>query len=151
MYIAICLLCLAIVLLALVFPAFFKPSECGQASRPEKGGGSGEAEFPYQAIDKLFSPAERSLLGVLDQVVGSQYRVFGKVRVADLAAVKPGLTKAARQGALNRIASKHFDYVICQATDLVVLCAVSLMTGRMQPRPLKRAMSWSSRCAKQSA
>jgi Protein of unknown function (DUF2726) len=82
--------------------------------------------FPYQPIKYIFSPAERSFLGVLDQAVGPDYRVFGKVRVADLASVKPGLSRSARQGALNRIAFKHFDYIICKASDLSVVCAVEL-------------------------
>jgi len=80
----------------------------------------------YQPTKALFSAAERSFLGVLDQAVGNEYRVFGKVHVADVAAVKPGLTNAARQSALNRILSKHFDFVVCRADDLAVVCAVEL-------------------------
>ena len=47
-------------------------------------------------------------------------------RVADVAAVKPGLGSSARQGALNRIAAKHFDFVVCRSGDLSVVCAVEL-------------------------
>ncbi|MBC7943886.1 MAG: DUF2726 domain-containing protein [Burkholderiales bacterium] len=82
--------------------------------------------FPYQPAKPLFSAAERSFLGVLDQAVGPDHRVFGKVRLADVATVKPGLGNSARQGALNRIALKHFDFVVCRASDLAVLCAVEL-------------------------
>ena len=91
-----------------------------------KSGGTGSIGFPYQPAKPLFSPAERSFLGVLDQVVTPDHRVFGKVRVADVAAVKPGLGNSARQGALNRIAFKHFDFVICRSSDLSVVCAVEL-------------------------
>jgi len=87
---------------------------------------SGSAHFPYQPAKTLFSAAERSFLGVLDQAVGAENRVFGKVRVADIAVVKTGLSRSARQGALNRIAAKHFDFVVCRASDLSVLCAVEL-------------------------
>ena len=82
--------------------------------------------FPYQPAKPLFSAAERSFLGVLDQAAGPERRIFGKVRVADIAAVKPGLSASARQGALNRVASKHFDFVVCRASDLSVLCAIEL-------------------------
>jgi hypothetical protein len=82
--------------------------------------------FPYQPGKALFSAAERSFLGVLDQAVGPEHRVFGKIRIADIAVIKPGLGKSARQGALNRIASKHFDFVLCRASDLSVLCAIEL-------------------------
>lgn len=87
---------------------------------------TGTADFPYQPAKTLFSAAERSFLGVLDQAVGAENRVFGKVRVADVATVKSGLSNSARQGALNRIAGKHFDFVVCRASDLSVLCAVEL-------------------------
>lgn len=96
------------------------------AALKNKQGSSGSVGFPYQPAKMLFSPAERSFLGVLDQAVGSEYRVFGKVRVADIASVKPGLGNSARQGALNRIAAKHFDFVVCRASDLSVVCAVEL-------------------------
>lgn len=86
----------------------------------------GRIEYPYLAARLLFSEAERSFLGILDQAVGSEYRVFGKVRVADIARVKTGLSVSARQGALNRIAFKHFDFIICRTTDLAILCAVEL-------------------------
>jgi len=89
-------------------------------------GNTGQADFAYQPAKTLFSAAERSFLGVLDQAVGAENRVFGKVRVADIATIKRGLSNSARQGALNRIASKHFDFVVCRANDLSVLCAVEL-------------------------
>jgi len=96
------------------------------AALKNKQGGAGSVGFPYQPAKTLFSAAERSFLGVLDQAVGSEHRVFGKVRVADVATVKPGVGNSARQGALNRIAAKHFDFVVCRASDLAVVCAVEL-------------------------
>lgn len=96
------------------------------ALKRKQRGGAGSIAFPYLPAKALFSPAERSFLGVLDQAVGSHHRVFGKVRVADLASVKPGLGNSARQGALNRVASKHFDFVVCRASDLSVVCAIEL-------------------------
>ena len=96
------------------------------AALKHKQGSAGSIGFPYQPAKTLFSAAERSFLDVLDQAVGPEHRVFGKVRVADVAIVKPGLGKSARQGALNRIAYKHFDFVVCRASDLTVVCAVEL-------------------------
>lgn len=86
----------------------------------------GRIGFPYQRGKVLFSAAERSFLGVLDQAVGAEHRVFGKVRVADVASVRGGVSGAARQGALNRIAGKHFDFIVCRASDLSIVCAVEL-------------------------
>lgn len=39
-------------------------------------------EYAFQKQATLFSPAERSFLGVLRQAVGENALVFGKVRVA---------------------------------------------------------------------
>ena len=91
-----------------------------------KQGLGGSVGFPYQPTKALFTPAERSFLGALDQALGPEHRIFGKVRVADVAVVKGGLSKSVRQGALNRVASKHLDFVVCRATDLTILCAVEL-------------------------
>jgi len=83
-------------------------------------------DFPYQPVRALFSPAERSFLGVLDQAVGGRYRVFGKVRVADVATVKPSKDNRAWQRAFNRISAKHFDFILCDNQDLSVRCAIEL-------------------------
>jgi hypothetical protein len=82
--------------------------------------------FPFQSQGKLFTPAERSFLGVLDQVVGDSFRVFGKVRLADVIKPKPGMTRSARQAAFNQIQSKHLDFVVCDPGDLSIQFAVEL-------------------------
>lgn len=85
-----------------------------------------DVELPYILGDRLFSPAERSFLGVLDQSVGSDFRVFGKVRVADVIGVEKGKPKSVWQRAFNRINAKHFDFVLCNPTDLKPVCAIEL-------------------------
>ena len=94
----------------------------------------GRRSFPYQPIDFLFTPAERSFLHVLDQVVPRGYRVFGKVRIADVLKVKKGLNGSDWQKAFNRISAKHFDYVICRSSDLAILVAIELDDSSHQQR-----------------
>jgi hypothetical protein len=86
----------------------------------------GDIAFPYQRRETLFSPAERSFLGVLDQAVGEKYRVFGKVRIADVAAVRGTPNRSHWQKAFNKINAKHFDFVLCNPTDLSFVCAIEL-------------------------
>jgi len=50
----------------------------------KKKAGKGPVDFPYQSKEVLCSPAERSFLGALGKVVGNGYRVFAKVRLADI-------------------------------------------------------------------
>jgi len=84
------------------------------------------AEYQYQKIEKLFTPAERSFLGVIDEVVDGDFRVFGKVRVADIIKPKSGLSRSDWQKLFNKISGKHFDFVLCKKDDLSVLCAFEL-------------------------
>jgi hypothetical protein len=91
-----------------------------------KAGSGGTVGYPYVPAKRLFSEAERIFLVALDEAVDDTQRVFGKVRLADVAAPRPGLGRSAQQGALNRVASKHFDFVICRRSDLAIVCAVEL-------------------------
>jgi hypothetical protein len=60
---------------------------------------------------------------VLEDALGSDYRVFGKVRIADLIKPENGVR---RQIAFNRIAGKHVDFVVCNAADLSVIGVIEL-------------------------
>jgi len=83
-------------------------------------------DFPYQSKDVLCSPAERSFLGALDKIVGKRYRIFAKVRLADIIDVQKGLSVSARQSAYNRIDGKHIDFIVCNANDLSIIGAIEL-------------------------
>ena len=84
-------------------------------------------DYPYEKEPSLFfSLAERSFLGVLEQAVNGQYRFMAKVRLADVVKVKTGMSRSARQSALNRIQSKHLDFVACDPATLMVQFVVEL-------------------------
>lgn len=83
-------------------------------------------DYPYEKESGLFSPAERSFLGVLEQAVNGQYRFMGKVRLADVVKVKTGMSRSAWQNAFNRIQSKHLDIVACDPATLMVQFVVEL-------------------------
>lgn len=80
--------------------------------------------LPYVAAP-LLSPAELSFMRVLEQAVGSDYRISPKVRLGDVIDVKRGLSRQEWQSAFNRIQSKHIDFLICDA-DYLTLCAIEL-------------------------
>ena len=82
--------------------------------------------LPYKMKDTLYSPAERSFLGVLDQAIGNDYRIFGHVRIADFIKVKKGLSNSERTTAQNKINSKHVDFLLCSKDDLSVKAAIEL-------------------------
>jgi|MudIll2142460700_1097286.scaffolds.fasta_scaffold36545_3 hypothetical protein len=84
------------------------------------------AEYPYQKAESLFSPAERSFLGVIERAVGDKCRVVGKVRLADVISPISGLSRSDWQKAFNRIGSKHVDFALCKKDDLSILCTIEL-------------------------
>ncbi len=80
----------------------------------------------YEKNGPLFSPAERSFLGVLEQVFASDYWIIGKVRLADVIKPRKGLSSSARVSAQNRINSKHVDFVLCDPRSREVVAVVEL-------------------------
>lgn len=90
--------------------------------------------YPYNKNQVLFSPAERSFLGVLEQAVGGEYRIFGKVRVADIVSVNSMPDRSAWQRAFNRISAKHFDFVLCSKGELAVVAVIELDDKSHQQR-----------------
>jgi hypothetical protein len=96
------------------------------ASILKKRGAKHPVEVAYQARQELFSPAERSFFGVLEQAVAGSYRVLGKVRLGDLVQPAKGLSTGKRTGAWNRIHQKHVDFVLCQPDTLAVVGVVEL-------------------------
>ncbi len=82
--------------------------------------------FLYKKIDTLFSPAERSFYGVLNQAVSGRATIFGKVRVADIIKPTACMNKSHWQTSFNKISRKHFDFVLCNNLDLSVICVIEL-------------------------
>jgi len=91
--------------------------------RGEPGDGSA-TQLPYRRRDYLLSKAERSFHGVLGQAVGDDFLVFSKIRLADLLWI-PGGTEN-RQSHMNRIQSKHIDFVLCSCDVVRPLLAIEL-------------------------
>ena len=73
------------------------------------------ANYPYQSSGVLFTPAERSFHGVLEQSLGGSAKVLGKVRVADVITPIKGLSRGEWQKAFNKISANHFDFVLKSA------------------------------------
>lgn len=80
----------------------------------------------YMRRDALFTAAERSFLSVLDRANDGRYRIFGKVRIADVLMPIRGLEKSTWTKAFNRISAKHFDFVLCDPQTLEVKAVIEL-------------------------
>ncbi|MDD3179826.1 MAG: DUF2726 domain-containing protein [Opitutaceae bacterium] len=91
-----------------------------------KSAGAGTKAGVYYLKKSLFTPAERSFLGVLEPQLPSGVRLFGKVRLEDILGVKSGLERGERQAARNRINRKHVDFLLVRASDLAPLAGIEL-------------------------
>ena len=78
--------------------------------------------YKYRRRDFL-SGAEIRLFKVLEMSLDRRFRVFPKVKVADL--VSPSCNRFFRMAALLHINQKHIDFVVCDI-ELVPLCAIEL-------------------------
>jgi hypothetical protein len=83
-------------------------------------------DSPYTQHVTLFSPAETAFLRVIDQAVGKHYRIFGKIRVADVIDVRQDLGTHAQRTAFRRISAKHFDFVLCNRRDFSIVGVIEL-------------------------
>lgn len=83
-------------------------------------------EVPYAKNRELFSPAERSLLRLLEQAAGEKYRLLAKVRAANIVRVRLMSDQSAWLRAVEQIKSRSFDFVLCDKEDLSLVCAIKL-------------------------
>ena len=86
---------------------------------------------------EFLSPAERSFLGVLSQAAGEEWRVFAKVRIADVLTPAKGMSRSRWQSAFNAISAKHFDFLLCDPADCVPKLAVEL-DDKSHDKPSRR-------------
>jgi hypothetical protein len=80
------------------------------------------ASFKYRTKDRFLSPAEHSFFLVLHQLLSDKYAVFPQVRIADVLQPKD----KGNFSALNKITSKHFDFLLCDKQTLMIVAAVEL-------------------------
>jgi very-short-patch-repair endonuclease len=107
----------AFLVAAIAFAAFVAKGRALQgAAKPEV----------YYLKKSLFSPAERSFVGVLEALDYEGVTIASKVRLADIFGVKKGLERGERQRALNRISAKHVDFLLIQSSDGRALLGVEL-------------------------
>ncbi len=96
--------------------------------------------LPYRRVDSLLTEAERSFYGVLVRVVDGDLAVFPKVRLADLLWLPERARD--RRAHLNRVTSKHVDFVLCERRTLAPLLAIELDDSSHRARERRRRDSF---------
>jgi|GEM_PF-5022150 len=80
---------------------------------------------------KLFCAAdELSFLYVLEKAAGGAIRVFSKVHASHLLIPRSELSIESWNLSYEKVVSKQFDYVLCSASDMTILCVVMRVTEK---------------------
>jgi hypothetical protein len=101
--------------------------------------------LPYAIEAPLFSPEEVSFLTALEEAVGADHRVFGKVRLADLVTPRRRADKQALKQAAARIANLKIDFLVCRRESAKPVCAVAL-SGAKPGRGHNRGQALARAC-----
>jgi hypothetical protein len=80
----------------------------------------------YRRQDTLFTAAELSFYRVLDRAVGNDYRIFAKVRMADVVSPQRTVFRGLWWKAFTKVSSKHVDYLLVQSDTLAIVAAIEL-------------------------
>ncbi len=81
----------------------------------------------YNANQFILSKSEQSFYKALHQSMGSQFLILIKVRVSDvLQPEEEGTAKRDLRAAVNRISSKHFDFLLCDRNQFEIIAAIEL-------------------------
>lgn len=80
----------------------------------------------YIRAPGLFSAQEWDFHRALEQTVGTDYAIFGKVRLADLMTPDKKGSKDAWWRAFTKISSKHVDFVLLDRRTAEILIAIEI-------------------------
>ena len=81
----------------------------------------------YVSRKVLLTPAEVNFYHSLkNSIPAENYRIYAKVRMADIVDVRKGLDRGQRSSAFNRIVSKHVDFLLCNPKTSAIYAVVEL-------------------------
>ena len=87
---------------------------------------AGDKAHHFERQNALMSPAELKFFRALEAAVGDNFRVFSKVRLADIVQPEGTEGRGAWQSAFNMIQSKHVDFVVCDPATMEFRLVVEL-------------------------
>ena len=87
--------------------------------------GFGKQKLPYKKKDYFFTIAEKNFFKILNEITNKNNLIlFSKVRVADLLYISKKSNNWITH--LNKIKSKHIDFLICDNRNIKPLLAIEL-------------------------
>lgn len=80
--------------------------------------------WPYIKKNYFFNQSEREFYYILNDILGDKYLLFSKVRMSDLLYLPKYMHNSYHY--LNKIQSKHIDFLICEKQNIKPLLAIEL-------------------------
>lgn len=77
----------------------------------------------------FLSFAERDVLGLLEQILGPSYRIFVKVRLADLVVIRAGQEPRQRSVAAGMLARETVSFAIFDQAQKAIVAVIDLAEG----------------------
>lgn len=74
----------------------------------------------------LFTPTEMKFLKVLQEAVGDDYAIMGKVRMADIFGIKAPERSKEYFSHFGKIKAKHFDFLLCLKDTMEPVIVIEL-------------------------
>ena len=94
--------------------------------------------FPFDSRSTIFTPAEKNFHNMLEQAVGSNYRVINRVKLGDIVNIRKGVSSRASQCASHNAETKYLDFVICERNSMKLIGAVDLVDTRGKGYKVKK-------------
>jgi hypothetical protein len=94
--------------------------------------------FPFDSKNAIFTPAEKNFQNLVEQAMGSNYRVINRVKLADIVTIRNGISDRASQSAVNNAEGKYLDFVICDRNTMKLLGAIDLVDTKGKGYKIKK-------------
>ena len=94
--------------------------------------------FPFDSKNSVFTPAEKNFQNLVEQAMGTKYRIINRVKLADIVTIRNGVSDRASQSAVNNAEGKYLDFVICDRSTMKLLGAIDLVDTQGKGYKIKK-------------
>ena len=94
--------------------------------------------FPFDCKNSVFTPAEKNFQNLVEQAMGSNYRIINRVKLADIVTIRNGVSERASKSAANNAEGKYLDFVICDRNTMKLLGAIDLVDTKGKGYKIKK-------------
>lgn len=94
--------------------------------------------FPFDSKNAVFTPAEKNFQNLVEQAMGTKYRIINRVKLVDIVTIRNGVSDRASQSAVNNAEGKYLDFVICERDTMKLLGAIDLVDTQGKGYKIKK-------------